>query len=425
MKSEIQPMPAKAGVGFTSMSPLPEDMVQGYRYEQAGRYHNYHATPEKWGWPIEYSRGIERIVIDGFSPNLNKELHVGHLRNLVIAASLQRLHSEHVNTNFVALLGCSLGVKSWSIDSWRKWTHWTGYKPEIFYDVALPDDLVDEHPEKEKAGPLQPEIDKMNFKHSFWTNPEGEEILIRRSDGSPLYAFYDLAFHEWVNPTHYITGQEQRDHFRSLGFADKHLPMGLVLGDDGKKLKSRDESGMAISEALGLVAKELNETPEQGKLSWNIMCWNMLQPNREKDVKFQVENWVRPESPGLYITYTYSRVRSALARSLHKCRMGKYMTIVAPTGPDSTMKEQTLQDIDVEIMGVAEQYVFYRQQAIENFDPSPLANFAHTLARSLNAAYEKEQIKNGRRCFCAAIGHGLWRLHNCMEDLGMFPLETV
>ena len=43
--------------------------------------------------------------IDGFSPNLNKHLHLGHLSNLVIAKSFQSLG---VGKNFIAILGDTL-----------------------------------------------------------------------------------------------------------------------------------------------------------------------------------------------------------------------------------------------------------------------------------------------------------------------------
>ena len=65
------------------------------------------------------------------------------------------------------------------------------------------------------------------------------------------------------------------------------------------------------------------------------------------------------------------------------------------------------------------------EQALAKFDPSPVANFAHTLAREIGAAYEKEQIKGGRPAFIAAMGHALWRLHHCMKDMGMFLIDKV
>lgn len=104
----FHPMPLKFGVGFTSPEPIEltkfgvgsENLKQvpiGFRHEHVGQYyHNYHCTKEGWLWPFEYSNDPwvaqswkPIYVIDGFSPNLNKQLHVGHLRNLALAASLK------------------------------------------------------------------------------------------------------------------------------------------------------------------------------------------------------------------------------------------------------------------------------------------------------------------------------------------------
>ena len=121
----FHPMPAKFGCGITSLKPASFD---GFRYEKVGRYHNYHCTPENWHWPIEY-HDDKAYIIDGFSPNLNKQLHVGHLRNLALAASLQRF----IPARFVALLGASLGIKKAALESWKLWTDFLQYTPQIFY----------------------------------------------------------------------------------------------------------------------------------------------------------------------------------------------------------------------------------------------------------------------------------------------------
>jgi arginyl-tRNA synthetase len=329
--------------------------------------------------------------------------------------------ADQPNTNFVALLGTTLGVKKASLIEWGKWLQWTGYSPTIFYDCALPQDNVkchQQYPPTIKTHELHDEIAK---DHPWvWDGPEGD-VIVKRADGTRLYAFHDLSFADWVDPTHYITGQEQREHFKSLGFEDKHLPMGLVLGDDGKKLKSREGTAMPINDALGLAAERLEDTPEPGKLAWNVLVWNILSAKRENDLKFQVENWTNPSLPGMYVSYTYSRVHAALSRSMTTCCKGKLFAF----NRDDELVEQEFMDVDLRLLGVAEQYHWHRQQSIERFDPCLLAAYSMTLATVLSGAYQKEQIKGGRPAFVAAIGHALYRLHACMEDLGLFPLETV
>jgi arginyl-tRNA synthetase len=433
----IYPMQPKFGIGFTSTDLLSADMVEGYRYEQVGHHHNYHVTKDRWDWPVKLAPSESRIVVDGFSPNLNKELHVGHLRNLALANALQNMMKSQSDTKFVALLGTSLGVKKSALQGWKKWTEFTGYSPEVYYDTALPDDSIKtREPTVVEGGVIDVNEGPDLALPQLWDGPNGP-VIVKRADGTPLYAHHDLSFSDWVNPTHYITGHEQREHFASLGFEKKHLSMGLVMGADGKKLKSREGTALSASDAVELVMKNLNERDE--KLAWNVLAWNLLQPAREKNVKFESEKWCRPESPGMYISYTYARAYSALGRRVSKakvechmtrCRLREYMPVSAATRPNAPTEDdeyeiQPLTELDIRLLGMSEQYLYYFYQAVEKFDPSPVANFAHTLAREIGAAYEKEQIYNGRPAFAATMNHALWRLSHCMKDLGMFPISNV
>jgi arginyl-tRNA synthetase len=133
-----------------------------------------------------------------------------------------------------------------------------------------------------------------------------------------LYAFHDLAFAKLVGPTHYITGAEQKEHFASLGLGDKHLPMGLVLGSDGKKLKSRasKEGVPADSPKAEAIMEEVMENledscPDKRKLAWNVLAWNFLTVARTQNVKYNPADWTKADAPGLYITYTFARVKKA------------------------------------------------------------------------------------------------------------------
>ena len=72
--------------------------------------------------------------IDGFSPNLNKHLHVGHLSNLVIANAFQNLG---IGNKFIAILGDTLDGsvdKNDALNSYHKYCSDFGYKvDDIFY----------------------------------------------------------------------------------------------------------------------------------------------------------------------------------------------------------------------------------------------------------------------------------------------------
>jgi arginyl-tRNA synthetase len=412
MNQTIFPMPAKYGVGFTSMHKLPNYAIgDKYRYEMVGHYHNYHFTKENYSWPV-LDLLSPNYIIDGFSPNLNKELHIGHLRNLAIAKSLSCILGD--NTKFVALLGCSLGVKKAALEGWKYWTNFVGYHPEIFYDLTLPQDVVpvrlpnNEEIDEHTLACIN-DGDKIDLP-KVWDGPNGPVNVIR-SDGRPLYAFYDLAFAAEVGPTHYVTGHEQKEHFQSLGFGSKHLPIGLILGPDGTKLKSRAGDALLATEALELVRLNLRDVSDNvgKKIAWNILAWNMLHAARETNLKFEVEKWVRSESPGMYVTYTMARIGSALSGCSFARRSNNNL----------------LTEIDVKLLGTASIFNYHLQQAIVKLDPAPIANYLHDLARVLNRAYDQEPIRNGRYEFACAIGGAYATLKLGMQKLGLFPIDTI
>jgi hypothetical protein len=426
--NELTPMPQKFGVGFTSQTELgtvaaTEELTglcDQYRHEKVGRYHNYHFTPAGWMWPVAYDEShAQNLVIDGFSPNLNKELHVGHLRNLAVANALQGILCL-LNVRCVALLGASLGVKKAAVDGWKFWTQFVGYHPEVFYDITMPlDAITPRDPTKQEIEEKKIELLNIGSEEyplyaapKVWDGPNGC-VIVARHDGRPLYAYYDAVFAKEVGPTHYITGQEQQEHFNSLGLGDKHLSMGLVLGEDGKKIKSRTGDALPAVEAMKMVQSHLRDVPEERgqKIAWNILCWNFLHAARETNLKFEVEKWVRADAPGMYVTYTYARVISAL----HP---------LAPIEYDSSVSDPLL-DQDVKLLGLAEQSRYYQHKATVSLDPAPIANYAHDLARAIGKAYETEKIRDGRPAFVGAIRHAMSVLGECMSKLGMFCLDKV
>lgn len=395
---DIRPLPAKQGVGVFSMHQQP-DLAKEYREVNVGRYWNYHFTPDNWQWPADQF-DVPHHVVDAFSPNLNKMLHIGHLRQLALAASLYNILA---NSKFVAMFGASLGVIDGAQKALEDWFKFVGYAPQIYYDTFLDYKLLNdlyEVKEGEYAGCI------------CWDGPKGPVVIVR-SNKKRTYAAHDLVFAKIAKPTHYITGEEQKGHFDALGFADKHLVMGLVLGVDGKKIKSREGEPPTAEEALQCVVDRLRDTPEPKKVAWNVLAWNFNHCNREKAVIFDPEKWTHPDSPGMYITYTYARLWSALDQE------------IKPGSDVKAPEASELTELDVSLLGTSEYFWYWRQKSVESIDPAPLANYTHDLAKVITAAYGKERIIGGRKAFKFAMYFAGQTLEHCMDNLGMFPVEKV
>lgn len=412
-QNSIRPIPSKYGVGFFSMEKvdLPSCQLEGFRYEKVGRCHNYHATVDACDWPLLYHTDLE-CIIDGFSPNLNKKFHIGHLRNLLIAASLQKLLSlprYNADAKFVAMLGASLGVTQ---AGWDDWAHWTGcvdYHPKEYYDVALPNDIVETYKEPIPGRFSVGELEEMEAAApEYWDGPRGP-VIVKRGDGTPLYAYHDLAFMKLVGPTHYITGDEQREHFINLGIQDRHLRMGLVLGTDGKKMKSRTGDSVKIQEAIDMVQESLNQTEHREDLAWNILVGNLLQCTRSSNVKFDPQTWADPNGMGLYINYTYARLLSALKA---------YKPITTPY-----YRPEKQIDADLHFWSSMSHYFIHR--AVTQLDPAPVVHYLHDLAKVATTAYYEELIGDGRPAFRHAIDMVAYTMECCMDLLGMKPLPRI
>lgn len=385
---KLQPLPSHIGNGFTYIGEA-NPAFSAYRHQSVGIHQNYHFTTESWRWPeAPVNPGEHRI--DGFSPNLNKQLHVGHLRNFCVALSLDRMLGD-ANTP-VAMLGASVGMEEEAMDQLFSLFHTHNYQPKVYLDLDLPAPTFDFKPgTKEKEGCLV---------------YGDEEVVVVRSNGKSTYAYHDLAFAQAVSPTHYVTGSEQTEHFKSLGLGKKHLPMGLVLGIDGKKIKSRSGEALLLTEAVQMVVNGLIDTQcDPSKLAWNIICANMLMASRTTNVKFDADAWVNPNSPGMYITYTYVRLVSALQNA-----QGDSLAV---------------EEFDVPLLAQCSYFTPAYNKAVVKLDPAPIAHYALELAQVVTYFYHQEKLRGGRagRIFAMYLAKNI--LKEAMIMLGMYPLESV
>jgi arginyl-tRNA synthetase len=339
---------------------------------------------------------LKPVLLEGFAPNLNKKLHVGHLKNLALANALSRILQPCQPT---AMLGASLGILPGALQQLQSLFDFVGYHPEVYLDTSLPTGLVPTVPGTGEYAGCQ-----------VWHGPLGP-VVILKGDGTPTYACHDLTYAQLVGPDYYLTGCEQQEHFAALGLADKHLPMGLVLGPDGKKIKSSDGEPLLASEAFDLVIGQLEPTPEPKKLAWNILAYAFLQTAMTSNNKFDPVKMTKPTAPGMYLSYTLAKVHSALNKG------GVYQAAAVPPSH--------LTDGDVKLLGLAAYLDYYQYQAAATKDPAPLANFLLTLAKGLAKVYAKQSIKDGPEGFQFAVAQAFQALEKGMVTLGLFPLHEV
>jgi arginyl-tRNA synthetase len=310
---------------------------------------------------VAAAKNPKRVIVDYPSPNIAKEMHVGHLRSAIIGDCLSRivefmghdvLRVSHIGdwgTPFGMLIAhleeaypealtttenLDLGElssfyreakKRFDVDEdFRKAAHqavvklqagdektllaWKivcqlssrayqviydllGLAPfiergESFYNPLLPEVIE----ELDRLGWL---VENQGAKCVFlegFTNREGEPLplIVQKSDGGYNYAATDLAAIRYrvqvekVQRVIYPVGAEQTNHFaqifqvgRKAGWITDdtefvHTPFGLILGEDGQKLKTRSGEAVRLKdvfdEAIARARTDLeNRLKEEGR----------------------------------------------------------------------------------------------------------------------------------------------------------------
>jgi arginyl-tRNA synthetase len=327
--AEVCEPPQIAGPGFINFTVKPSHLATQLQAMQ---------LDERLGVPT--AEKLQRVVVDFSSPNIAKEMHVGHLRSTILGDCIARvlefrghdvLRLNHVGdwgTQFGMLIlylreaypqalmtadALDLGdlvvlykkakqrfdedpqfqaaarqevvklqaqdpesIKAWKLlceQSRREFqviydrlnVHLTE-RGESFYNpylTAVVEDL--------RASGLLVESDGAQcvFVDGF-TNREGDPLplIIQKTDGGYNYATTDLAAIRYRIQTDraeriiYITDAGQADHFAQVFKVARlanwlpeqveiiHVPFGLVLGEDGKKIKTRSGEAIKLKDLL-------------------------------------------------------------------------------------------------------------------------------------------------------------------------------
>ena len=283
---------------------------------------NFKFSPKFFGFWVAQYRDAEnlkkssgtlyagkKVVIDYPSPNTAKQMHVGHLRILVIGEAIARLlqfcGADLVRDNHIGDWGTNFGILIFEIKR-------TGYVFPEDDSVALAEleelykagtayvkvsnaacekiyDLFGVHPDvtlgesfyRDKVDRIYKELCECQIAEEdegaliVWndsdpryarTNENAAPFIVRKKDGGSNYASTDLATllyrveHFKADEVVYVTDDRQQDHFRMLFLTAKrwfdqkqypfpslrHVMFGKILGENGKPIKTKEGGSIKL-----------------------------------------------------------------------------------------------------------------------------------------------------------------------------------
>lgn len=305
--NKIKPIPKTIDNNFgVCVYGNPIDDVLNWIIEN--KFENY-ISGEYTNIIIPYSVELSEIFedakvyewMDGFSPNLNKKLHIGHFSNLVLAKAFKSLG---ICNNTVAIYGDTVEGK---IDVEHALNLITLYKldfqlietltlfaSKMTYNGTLLKDGIDDY-----IGTKVFEIGS-------------NKVVGIKSNGDTSYFYQDAALAEYLNAsTLYLTGSEQNNHFellKALYPNIHHIGLGLLKLATAK-MSSRVGNVILMEDFIERLKEKFNDDIQ---LVYNVFAGFILKSAPEKDKIININSINNFNSSlGLYISYTMARLQSA------------------------------------------------------------------------------------------------------------------
>lgn len=323
--------------------------------------------------------------VDGFSPNLNKKLHLGHFSNLVIANAFQKLS---IGNKFISIFGDTLSgdtSKSNALENFNTFCDLFEYKVD---DKFFASKMILKDVDILSDGENQYEGSKI-------FNLGGEKIVGVKSDGSTSYFYQDVALAQELNGnTLYLTGLEQDNHFRMLKIIfpqTKHIGLGLVTLN-GKKMSSSEGNVIFMEDLINKLLVEFNNDI---KLVYNIVAGQILKSAPSSNKSINLDLISNPKlSLGLYLSYTMAHIKS--------CGV-------------STVDIENYNDKSLEYSEINSRV---------SFSPNILFDSLVNHAKKINQLYDKNYIK-GNPEMVELFSILISDLALGMKRLGLFSIDKV
>lgn len=247
--------------------------------------------------------------------------------------------------------------------------------------------------------------------------------LIKKSDGTTLYATRDLAAALYRYQTYqfskslYVVGHEQSLHFKQLeavlekmevNWANTlvHIPFGMIL-KDGKKMSTRKGKLVLLEDVLNdaiqmAMSNILEKNPNlDGKeeiarqVGTGAVIFHDLKHYRLNDFEFSLVDMLKFEGDtGPYVQYTHARLASLLKKGSYSAETQVLLKDLESAWP-----------MVVQLMGFPDTV----KRAFEEYNPSLIAKYVLDLSKFFNKYYatvrilEEDGQKEGRLAVVFAV----------------------
>jgi arginyl-tRNA synthetase len=232
--------------------------------------------------------------------------------------------------------------------------------------------------------------------------------LLRKSDGTTLYATRDLAamFHRWeefhFERCLYVVGSEQKLHFRQLKGVLKrmgleweprieHVDFGLLRLPEGK-LSTRKGQVLFLEEVLDQVLEEARriiaeKNPDLAgreaiaeQVAIGAVIFNDLKRERIRDVTFDIQEVLSFEGEtGPYVQYTHARLASILRKARERQEDGAAPDLAA------------LEDAGAILVRLG-RFPELVRSAAAHAEPSEISVYLLALCREINTWYAEHRV---------------------------------